>query len=46
MSQIDHCICQGLQGVVQLTSPFKAKQQPLEFVLPGEHVLNREKSFP
>lgn len=45
MSQIDHCICQGLQGVVQLTPPFKAKQQPLEFILPGEHALNREKSF-
>jgi hypothetical protein len=45
MSQIDHCICQGLQSVVQLTFPFKAKQQPLEFLLPGEHALNREKAL-
>jgi hypothetical protein len=45
MSEIDHRIGQGLEGIVQLTEAIEAKQQSAELVFPSEHSFNRLKSF-
>src|ERR1700693_106678 len=45
MPEIDHCIGEGLESVVQLTEAIEAKQQPPELVFPSEHSSNRMESF-
>ena len=38
--QIDHCISQGLECVVQLTEAIESKQQAPELVFPAKHTLD------
>jgi len=38
--QIDHCISQGLECVVQLTEAIESKQQAAELIFPAEHTLD------
>src|SRR3978361_1679096 len=43
--EIDHCVGQGLECVVQLTETIKTKQQSPELVFPGKHAFDRSKSL-
>ncbi len=45
MPKIDHCVGDCFQRVMQMTEPFKTKQQPLELVLPSEDPLDGEKAL-
>ena len=39
VAEIDHCIGEGLECVVQLTEAFEPEQQVAKFVLPAKHTL-------
>jgi hypothetical protein len=43
--EIDHRIDRSLECVMHLTETIEAKQQLVELVVPGEHPLDRTKSF-
>ena len=45
VAEIDHCIGEGLECVVQLTEAFEPEQQVAEFVLPAKHTLNGVEPF-
>lgn len=45
MPEIDHCIGQCLERVMQLTEAFKTKQQSPELVFPSKHPFDRPKPF-
>lgn len=43
VSEIDHCVGEGLECVVQLTEAIETKQQTPELVFPSEYTFNRLK---
>ena len=45
MSEIDHRVGKGLEGVMDLTETIKPKQETPELVFPSKHPLDRLKSF-
>jgi hypothetical protein len=45
VAEIDHCIGEGLERVVQLTEAFEPEQQVAKFVLPAKHTLNGVEPF-
>ena len=45
MSEIDHRVGEGLERVMHPADAFEAQQEPVEFVLPGEHALDRPEAL-
>ena len=43
--EIDHCVGEGLERVMHPADAFEAQQEPAEFVLPGEHALDRPEAL-
>jgi hypothetical protein len=45
VTQVDHCIGQGLKSVVQPTDSLEAHQQAPELIFPCEHTLDCEETL-
>jgi hypothetical protein len=45
MPQIDQCVGQGFERIMQRADALEAQQQAAEFIFPGEHALNGAKAL-
>jgi hypothetical protein len=43
--QIDHCVSERFESVVQIADVFETKQQAFKFILPRKHALDGFKTF-